>query len=150
MDGWFEEEQTTTSDTFLAEVEGILRHHTVEVLLAATYIPGRPVPRGDARRTPQRYYLLVTRFIAKKEVRVRLCAGLKAATDDIFDIAKVIVPILLSLDIAGEITVPTDPILHAVFVVVIARMGVASLCAETPTKKDDKGAVGPPAQEDRE
>jgi len=61
-------------------------------------------------------------------VREQLCPSLIRVTDDVYDIAKVALPVLVPLAIAGTIVVPLTPILVAGGATLVARMGVAWLC----------------------
>jgi len=72
----------------------------------------------------------VEEIVRRPDVREVLCPTLKSGVDDAFEIAKVITPILVPLVLAGTIAIPLNPILFATIAIVIARMGVAGLCAE--------------------
>lgn len=61
-------------------------------------------------------------------VKSYLCPALQSVSDDAFEIAKIIIPILVSLSLAKTITVPLDSLLFALIPLSIARMGIASLC----------------------
>ncbi len=71
-------------------------------------------------------------------VRRYLCPALRSASDDAFDIAKVLTPLLGSLSLAGVVALSLDPLIFAALSLLIARMGVASLCAE---KEDPERAT---------
>jgi len=78
------------------------------------------------------------KLVAKKEIKKYLCAALKSVSDDVFEISKVITPILLSLSIAGTISIPLSPLLYASMAILISKMGIAMLCAECDVKKSTR------------
>lgn len=69
--------------------------------------------------------------VKKLSVRERLCPVLKRGTDDVFDITKSSVPVLITLAATGVISISTVP---AYFVagaaLLIARMSVANYCSD--------------------
>jgi hypothetical protein len=75
-------------------------------------------------------------LLARKDVRAHLCSALSTVSDDAFEIAKVTTPVLMGLIAAGVLSVPLLPLLSAAVAFVIARMGIASLCAEHKEKKE--------------
>ena len=76
----------------------------------------------------------VPAMIEDKSVREYLCPVLKSLSGDVFDIAKVSTPILVSLSLAGAISISLSPVLFAGVFIVVARMGVAAYCADCPTQ----------------
>ncbi len=69
-------------------------------------------------------------IIKKKKVRASLCSALKTASNDTFEIAKIITPILIGLGAAGTISIPLLPVLFAALAFTIARLGISSVCAD--------------------
>ncbi len=65
-----------------------------------------------------------------------ICAALKSGVDDVFSIAKVVIPILLPLSMAGTITVPPDTLSYATIALVISKMDVATLCVGYGKKEE--------------
>lgn len=78
------------------------------------------------------------KLVSRKDIRQHLCPALQTVADDAFDIAKVVTPILVPMVLAGTISIPLNPLFFATIALVIARMGVASLCAGYPKRNEDK------------
>lgn len=68
-------------------------------------------------------------------VRQYLCPALKSASNDAFDIAKTMTPVLAALSLAGVITLSLNPLIFAALSLLIARMGIATLCADKAEEK---------------
>lgn len=79
-----------------------------------------------------------TELVANKNFRYYLCSGLKTASNDSFEIAKIITPILIGLVTAGTITIPLTPILFASIALVITRASISSICADFDKGDRDK------------
>lgn len=77
-------------------------------------------------------------LIARKDILDYLCPALQTTSDDAFEIVKVITPILVGLVMAGTLSVPLIPVLFASIGLVVARMGIASLCADYDKNEKDK------------
>jgi hypothetical protein len=75
-----------------------------------------------------------TKVIAKRGFRKYICPALQTVTNDAHDIAKIITPILIPLILAKTISIPLEPIIFAQVALIIARMGVASLCEDLKDK----------------
>jgi hypothetical protein len=69
------------------------------------------------------------KLVAQKKVKHRICPALQKITDDVFEITKVIVPILVPLSIAGTIAIPLNPVFFASIAIVLCRCGIASYCS---------------------
>lgn len=69
-------------------------------------------------------------------LRRHLCPALRSVSGDAFEIARVATPILAGLRVAGKLDVDLDPWLFAGVSLLLARMGVATFCAD-----DEGGAV---------
>lgn len=72
----------------------------------------------------------VQQAVRDSRVLKHLCPALDAATEDVFEIAKTITPILLGLILAGTIVLPLVPALFAGLAILISRIGVAALCVD--------------------
>jgi hypothetical protein len=68
------------------------------------------------------------RIVKRKSVRKYLCPALKSVSNDAFEIAKVIIPILAPL--SQSVKIPLDPLLFATIAIVIAKVSIAGLCAD--------------------
>ena len=73
-------------------------------------------------------------IVENRSIKSYLCPALQCVSDDAFEIAKIIIPILVSLSLAKTITVPLDSLLFALIPLSIARMGIASLCDKNVEK----------------
>jgi hypothetical protein len=65
----------------------------------------------------------------KAHIREVLCPALRYISNDIFQIAKVTTPVLLSLSAVGTIVFPAQPMAYAIIAIVIARTGVSVVCS---------------------
>jgi hypothetical protein len=65
----------------------------------------------------------------KAPIREVLCPALRYLSNDIFQIAKVTTPVLLSLSAVGTIVLPAQPMAYAIIAIVIARTGVSAVCS---------------------
>jgi hypothetical protein len=68
--------------------------------------------------------------LAKPFVKRALCAALKATTNNIREVAKVVCAVLLPLSLAGTITLTATPLAFAVVAVILFDGGVAAFCAD--------------------
>jgi len=71
-------------------------------------------------------------------LRRHLCPALRSVSGDAFEIARVATPILAGLRVAGKLDVDLDPWLFAGVSLLLARMGVATFCADD---EDDEGGA---------
>ena len=87
-------------------------------------------PRTKRRKLPQAEKMeqQVEKLIARPDIRKYLCPALKSVSNDAFEIAKIITPILLGLIIAGKIVIDIEPLIFAAISIFIARGGIASMC----------------------
>ena len=67
-----------------------------------------------------------------------LCPALKSATGDAFDIAKIIIGVLVPLTIAGTITITISPWLIGFIALTISRMGIRAICEGYLNEIDQK------------
>jgi len=65
----------------------------------------------------------------QSRIREVLSPALKYVSDDIFEIAKVTTPLLLSLSAMGTISLPAQPMAYAIIATVIGRTGVSVVCS---------------------
>ncbi len=62
-------------------------------------------------------------------IREMLSPALKYVSNDIFEIAKITTPLLLSLSAMGTISLPAQPVAYAIIATVIGRTGVSVVCS---------------------
>lgn len=74
----------------------------------------------------------------RDSIRSALCPALKCLSGDAFEIAKVSTPILLSLSLAGTISLPAQPLVFGMIAVIIARSGVAAACGDSGKDSPEK------------
>jgi len=72
-------------------------------------------------------------------VRRYLCPALKSVSGDAFEIARIVTPLLAGLRVSGRLSIDLDPWLFAGVSLLIARMGVATFCAD---EEGDGGVDG--------
>jgi hypothetical protein len=112
-------------------------HHNIsefENILQDIYerkVRGKAYDRQAAQKTEDE----ATKILLRKDVRKRLCPGLQSVSSDVNDIAKAITPILVPLILTGMLTIPLQPLLFAYIAVIIARMGIASICDDYKDKE---------------
>jgi hypothetical protein len=68
-------------------------------------------------------------LLQRQDVRAQLCPALNRVADDAFEIGKTLTPVLISLALAGSIAIPLTPLFVAVSAILIARIGISTLCA---------------------
>ncbi len=67
--------------------------------------------------------------LKRRDVREVICAGLKDFSGDAVKLALTLTPIMVGAALSGTLTIPLTPFYVAVIVLLVARMGVSSLCA---------------------
>ena len=72
------------------------------------------------------------------DIRRYICPALETISDDAFEITKAITPILVTLNATGVISLQLNAILVASIALVVARMGISSVCADLDKEVDDK------------
>jgi hypothetical protein len=94
-------------------------------------------PRTKRTKYPsaQRMERQVEELVAQPDFKKYFCPFLKAISNDAFEIAKVITPILIALMAAGKIQINLDPLIFAAISIFIARAGTASVCEDYVTKE---------------
>ena len=80
-----------------------------------------------------------SRPVLRSVIRRALCPSLKSFTGDVFELAKVSTPILLSLSMVGTIQLPAQPLVIGMIVMFIARGGVATVCKDSDVKPPERG-----------
>lgn len=68
-------------------------------------------------------------LVNRRDIRTRLCPALRSVTNDAYDIGKVVTPLLFGAILGHQIFMPLDDVLFAGISLVIARMGISSICA---------------------
>jgi hypothetical protein len=69
--------------------------------------------------------------IMKVDARKHICAGMKVFTDDVWEVAKAVVPILITLQLTGVISLPNSSALYlSVACIMIARIGSSVMCVD--------------------
>jgi hypothetical protein len=74
-------------------------------------------------------------IVKTRDLRKHLCGALHSISNDTFEIAKVVTPVLITLVLSGVITIPLSPLLFASLATIISKMGVSALCADYDIKK---------------
>ncbi|BAZ51222.1 hypothetical protein NIES4103_38710 [Nostoc sp. NIES-4103] len=69
-------------------------------------------------------------LVQRKDVRQYICPALQSLTNDTFEIANKILPILIGAVLAGTLMIPLDPMFFGWIIVAIAKAGTASLCTD--------------------
>ncbi len=79
-------------------------------------------------------------IVKKKTLRQYLCPALQTSSNDVFEMAKIAIPIMLSLALAGTILIPVNTLIFASIILMIQRMGVATYCHgfDKEEKKDSQ------------
>jgi hypothetical protein len=65
----------------------------------------------------------------QSHIREVLCPALRYVSHNMFEIAKVTTPVLLSLSAVGTIALPAQPMAYAIIAMVIARKDVSVVCS---------------------
>ena len=74
-------------------------------------------------------------IIQRQDVKKAICFSLTKATDDAFEIANTMTPILIGAILAETVVMPLNPILFGWIAVLIARAGLASFCENYKIKE---------------
>lgn len=72
-----------------------------------------------------------TQIMSNNVLLKQLCAVLVRISDDTFEIAKIVAPILITFSFSKSISVPTEPFAIALVAIAIGRMGVAAICPDS-------------------
>jgi hypothetical protein len=120
---FFEEESEDTREV----VEQVAKEVDRDTITQALAVEQGVVTAVTAVRKPSTRHTLL-RY---------LCPALTTASNDIKDITKIVLAVLLPLAISGKIDLPVDPTVFAGMSLLITRAGIASLCDEYD-KKDKK------------
>lgn len=79
-------------------------------------------------------FLIERGFIEKEEpilakIGKYICPALRSVSNDAFEIAKIITPVLAGLSLVGTVSFPLEPLFIGILSIIIARMGISSFCA---------------------
>lgn len=74
--------------------------------------------------------IIVKTPIFWRNIRDTCCPSLELISDDTFEIAKRMIPILVPLSLAGTVSLPLQPMLYAWIALVITRLGIKNICKE--------------------
>ncbi|MBR8836925.1 MAG: hypothetical protein DSM106950_23700 [Stigonema ocellatum SAG 48.90 = DSM 106950] len=74
-------------------------------------------------------------IVRRKDIKEYICPGLKSLTNDTFNIANTIIPVLVGAILSGTLMIPLDPMLFGWITVAIAKAGTASLCNDYDSEK---------------
>jgi hypothetical protein len=67
--------------------------------------------------------------IMKVEARKYICAGLKVFADEVWEAAKAVAPILITLQLTGVISLPSSSLVYfSLACIMIARVGSTVIC----------------------
>src|SRR5579864_9001253 len=89
--------------------------------------------------------ILVQRHPAFHAVQRHLCPSLLSVSNDAFEVARVITPLLIGLKLTGKVAIDLDPWLFAGIALVVERMGVAAFCAGYERDDADEREQAPTA-----
>ena len=67
-------------------------------------------------------------LLSTGSVRRAICRALNSTSQDVFDIAKTVTPVLAGASIAGTVSIGAPVLLYAVASLIIARAGITSFC----------------------
>ena len=73
-------------------------------------------------------------IIQRQDIKQLICSSLTQATDDAYEMAKTITPILIVPILAETIVMPLNPILFGWVAILIARAGLAGFCDNSDVK----------------
>ena len=104
----------------------------VRIRIVGTIAAGEPIEAFGAEaesikvRRPDRG---VRRHPAFHALQCYLCPSLLSISNDAFEVARVITPLLVGLKLSGKVDIDLDPWLFAGIALMVERMGVAGFCA---------------------
>lgn len=75
-------------------------------------------------------------FLMRQDIKPYICPVLKSLTNDVCDIGKTLVPVLVPLALAGTISIPLDPIFFGILALMITKAGISTICPDD--QKNDK------------
>ena len=87
-----------------------------------------PIYLFDKEKSLSDYEKKAKELLRQEYIIKILCPPLKSVSNDAFEIAKIITPILVSLFLSGTIQLPLLPPLLSTIAILIAKMGASSLC----------------------
>jgi hypothetical protein len=75
--------------------------------------------------------------IKNKKIRKRICAALGTVTQDMFDLSKILIPVLIPLSLAQKIPLSPNPLVLGAVILLISKMGIAAFCADVQDQKTE-------------
>ena len=79
----------------------------------------------------------VSKNIRDKKIRKRICAALGTVTQDMFDLSKILIPVLIPLSLAQKIPLSPNPLVLGTVILLISKMGIAAFCADVQDQKTE-------------
>ena len=79
----------------------------------------------------------VAKNIRDKKIRKRICAALGTVTQDMFDLSKILIPILIPLSLAQKIPLSPNPLVLGTVILLISKMGIAAFCADVKNQETE-------------
>jgi hypothetical protein len=74
-------------------------------------------------------------LLKRKDILAKkICPALSRATDDAFSIARSVTPVLTTISITGAAVIPLNPLFVALVALMLARMGIATVCGNLNSK----------------
>ncbi len=89
--------------------------------------PGQSVPYSSG---VEEFKKEAESTVQRPDMKKYICPALKTVTDNAVEVANAITPGLVAGVLAGTILIPLNPILFGWMALIIAKAGVASLCAD--------------------
>jgi hypothetical protein len=74
-------------------------------------------------------------ILQRQDIKAILCPALKNITNDAYDLANAITPLLFGAVLSGSIVIPLNPVFFGWMAIVIAKAGAAGLCHDYETKE---------------
>ncbi|MBI1879560.1 MAG: hypothetical protein HYR94_15295 [Chloroflexi bacterium] len=112
--------QVLESQQKISELEEEYRHNN----------PTKEIPKGKDETVKE-----VEPEVKKKSAQEKLCPPLKNLTNNMFEIVKVITPVLIGLAVTGVISVSVSGLFVAGAAVLVSEMTVAAFCDDVTVKK---------------
>jgi hypothetical protein len=120
-------------------MEAAYRIELVDALGGARQAQSFPTGRGESTAVPseeiERAKAHAEDLIKQPTVIERLCPALKAVSDDLGEVAKIVAAAMIPLALGPQAILPLTPLAFGALAVIVVRVGVRSLCSE------DKGEI---------
>ncbi|MBD2298601.1 hypothetical protein [Nostoc sp. FACHB-190] len=101
----------------------------VDVILYSENLPP-DIPVAFATNGDEKSKQEIEEALKKKDVKKIICPVLKSITNEASNIANAITPVLVGAVLAGTLVIPLNPIFFGWLAVVIAKGGIAAICAD--------------------